>query len=115
VDFFISTGSWMAWRPWRRRGWSVGTGGAGVGSNPTLAVMPPGSRVRVKAILAGWNASWRLASIGIAPGTVVEVVSNDIAYPWSPIVVRIGGVEVAIGRGIASRIIVEPLNEPLND
>ena len=47
--------------------------------------------------------------MGIAPGVVLEVVSNDLAYPWTPIVVRVGGVEVAIGRGIASRILVEPL------
>jgi ferrous iron transport protein A len=75
----------------------------------TLASTPPGSRVVVKSILAGWGATSRLAGLGIAPGVVVEVVSNDMIYPWTPVIIRIRGVEVAIGRGIASRIIVEPV------
>ncbi len=105
---------------WRRRrpGWRGGWGWRGKPAPPqqavppgamTLAVAPPGSRVVVKGIAAGWQASWRLAGLGIAPGVVLEVVSNDLAYPWTPIVVRVGGVEVAIGRGIASRILVEPV------
>lgn len=66
----------------------------------------------VRSILAGWGATSRLAGLGIAPGVELEVVSNDLAYPWTPVIVRVGGVEVAIGRGVASRIIVEPVQAP---
>lgn len=98
--------SWWRWRgtPWERRG--PLPGGA-----LTLAATPPGLRVVVRDILAGRQATWRLAGLGIVPGVIVEVVHNDPAYPWSPIIVRVGGVEVAVGRGIASRVIVEPLGE----
>jgi len=109
---------WGRWwrgrgRGWGWQGWGAPPAQAGVWpaqqAGTTLASVPPGSRVVVKSILAGWGATSRLAGLGIAPGVELEVVSNDIAYPWTPVVVRVSGVEVAIGRGIASRIIVEPV------
>ncbi len=112
---------WVMW--WRGRGgpgwgwgWRGGPAGPVAWQVPagamTLAVAPPGSRVVVRSILAGWGATSRLAGLGIAPGVELEVVSNDLAYPWTPVIVRVGGVEVAIGRGVASRIIVEPVQAP---
>jgi ferrous iron transport protein A len=76
-------------------------------NDPILERVPAGSRVRVKYILGGWNATSRLASMGIVQGAEIEVVKNDLNYPWTPLIVRVNGVEIALGRGIASRVIVE--------
>ena len=76
-------------------------------SDPVLENVPAGRKVRVKYILGGWNAASRLASMGIVKGAEVEVVKNDINYPWTPIIVRVNGVEIALGRGIASKVMVE--------
>lgn len=71
-----------------------------------LSIAKPGDKVVVKAIMAGQGAYYRALSLGIAPGTTIEVVENTLQYPWSPIIVRVRGVEVALGRGLASKIIV---------
>ena len=42
--------------------------------------------------------------MGITPGAVLEVVDNT----RGPIIVRVRGVTIALGRGMASRILVEP-------
>lgn len=111
------------WGPaWHGGGWSRGWRGGGWGyggvypvtttiqpGEQSLERLPEGSKVRVKYILAGIGASSRLASMGIVPGVIVEVVKNDLTYPWTPLIIKVNGVEVAIGRGLASRIIVEPI------
>lgn len=71
-----------------------------------LNMAKPGEKVVVKAIFAGWGAYYRAQSMGIAPGTKLEVVENNLQYPWSPVIVRVRGVEVALGRGLASKILV---------
>lgn len=112
----------MAWAPWGwRGGWKGKGGGRGYGgmgqalayyrlpegSRP-LAILPPGSRGRVVAILAGPGAMRRAYSLGLTPGVLVEVVENNPAYPWTPVIVRVHGMEVAVGRGLASKIYVLP-------
>lgn len=72
-----------------------------------LSIARPGEKVVVKVLLAGHGAYYRAMSLGITPGTTIEVVENILQYPWSPIIVRVRGVNVALGRGLASKIIVE--------
>ncbi len=71
----------------------------------TLDILPPGSRARILSIHGG---GWvhRLYQMGIIPGEIVEVVIN---YGRGPIVIRVRGIDVSIGRGIARRILVQPL------
>ncbi len=76
-----------------------------------LERVPPGTRVRVVAILAGYSATSRAFQMGIAPGSIIEVVENNLMYPWSPLLVKVHGIIVAVGRGLASKIIVEVLPE----
>lgn len=109
----------MKWHGWGRGGWP-GKGfwphwptpqsgellEAGSGAFP-LSIAKPGDKVLVKALLAGHGAYYRAMSLGITPGTMIEVVENILQYPWSPVIVRVRGVEVALGRGLASKIIVE--------
>jgi len=71
----------------------------------TLDVMPPGSRARVVRIDAGTRALRRIIEMGITPGTVVEVVGSY----GGPILVRVRGAVLALGRGVARKILVEPL------
>ncbi|WP_460125863.1 FeoA family protein [Stetteria hydrogenophila] len=93
---------WRGWGPWPVQAVQVELP---PGSFP-LSAARPGSRVVVKAILAGWGGASEAASLGLTPGAEVEVVENNMAYPWSPVVVSVGGVRVALGRGLASKIIV---------
>lgn len=42
--------------------------------------------------------------MGFAPGSEVEVIANK----RGPVVVRVRGVTVALGRGVAAKILVRP-------
>ena len=70
-----------------------------------LTALPPGARGRVVGLAGGYGAVRRLLEMGITPGTIIEVVQ---VLP-GPIVVRVRGSLVAIGRGLAQKILVEPL------
>jgi len=49
----------------------------------------------------------RLARLGVRPGAVVRLVSSG---PFSgPLLVEVEGLRVALGRGVARRILVRPL------
>lgn len=73
----------------------------------TLEQMPSGSRGRVVEIIGRGGWIYRLYQMGLTPGVTVDVVMN---IGRGPIIIRVMGVEIAIGRGIARRIIVEPIN-----
>lgn len=63
-------------------------------------------KVRIIGISAGRGLVRRLADMGLAVGRVVEVVSKG-----PPIVVKVMDCEIAIGRGIARKILVEEVHE----
>ncbi|MCE4618332.1 MAG: ferrous iron transport protein A [Desulfurococcales archaeon] len=110
----------MAWAGWGRgRGWWGRGPWPRWGPQPPtrelleldveafpLSMAKPGDKVVVKAIMAGQGAYYRALSLGIAPGTTIEVVENTLQYPWSPIIIKVRGVEIALGRGMAHKIIV---------
>lgn len=62
-------------------------------------------RVKITGIVGGRGFVRRLADMGLMPGKVVEIVSKG-----PPIIVRVMDSEIAIGRGIARKILVEKLN-----
>ncbi len=72
----------------------------------TLDTLPPGRAARIIRIDAPGRWRYRLLQMGFTPGSVVRVVSN---YGVGPIVVSGMGATIALGRGIARRILVEPL------
>ena len=47
----------------------------------------------------------RLYQMGFILNTVIEVISNN----RGPVIVRVRGATVALGRGIASRIMIMPM------
>lgn len=83
----------------------------------TLAAVPPGVEVVISSIQPGgrygarfgagpgWGRAaaggQRLAALGFVPGARVLVETN---YGYGPIIVRIRGARVAVGRGQAIRV-----------
>ena len=62
-------------------------------------------QVKVVEIQGGWGVRRRLGQMGIHPGDVVTVVRYGAFQ--GPILIQVHGSQVALGRGIASRILVE--------
>jgi len=90
----------------RRRGWRGISGDSTItrrGGLLSLDEVPPGRRARVVRIEAGTRALRRLVEMGLTPGTVVEVVADY----GGPILVRVRGTVLAIGRGMARKVLVE--------
>jgi len=71
----------------------------------TLANVPEGDRVVVVNVAGGRGVRRRLLEMGFAPGSEVEVIANK----RGPVVVRVRGVTVALGRGMAAKILVKPV------
>jgi len=70
-----------------------------------LSNMPGGSKGVVEQLSGGIGLTRRLMEMGLVPGSEVEVVRNDMG----PIIVKVRGVTIAIGRGMADRILVRKM------
>jgi len=62
--------------------------------------------VRIININAGRGLRERLIKIGLVEGDVVEVIVN--LFP-GPVILRRNGMRLGLGAGMASKIIVQPL------
>jgi ferrous iron transport protein A len=62
-------------------------------------------KARVVDIQGGWGIRKRLGQMGIHPGDEVTVVRYGALE--GPILIEVHGFQVALGRNIASRIMVE--------
>ncbi|HOF02448.1 MAG TPA: FeoA family protein [Atribacterota bacterium] len=71
----------------------------------SLADVKPGKKVKVARIRGGLGVRQRLSCIGIHPGDSLIVLASGIMR--GPILVSIHGNKVALGRGIASQVLVE--------
>jgi ferrous iron transport protein B len=69
-----------------------------------LAMMKPGEKGKVVEILGGKGLVNRLEGLGIIPGTEVTKVSEQILH--GPVVIKIGNTQVAIGYGMARKVMV---------
>ncbi len=65
------------------------------------------NKARVLDIQGGWAR--RLGQMGIHPGDEVTVVRYGVFR--GPVVIEIHGFQVALGRKVASEIVVEEINE----
>ncbi|MFH1609446.1 MAG: FeoA family protein [Candidatus Bipolaricaulota bacterium] len=73
----------------------------------SLESLSPGQVGRVVAIHGGHGLALRLRRLGLRPGAVVRTVGQG---PWrGPVLLEVDGCRVALGRGIARRILVQPL------
>jgi len=71
----------------------------------TLPQMQPGQSGRVIQILGGHSLVNRLNSLGIRPGGRITKVSA--MFMRGPVTLQVGRAQVAIGFGMAGRIMVE--------
>ena len=60
---------------------------------------------RVIQIMGGYGMIRRLSALGIRPGKRITKVSA--MFMRGPVTVKVGGIEIALGFGMASRIMVE--------
>jgi ferrous iron transport protein A len=72
----------------------------------TLTNMRPGHRGTVCEIQGGIGFISRLNGLGIMPGKKIEKISSMVGR--GPVTIRVDRVQVAIGFGMASRIMVRP-------
>ncbi len=69
----------------------------------SLNLIPSGKEVVVKEVLGGFGFKSRLYGLGIFPGEKIKVIHNS----QGPIIIRVGNTKLAIGKGQASKILVE--------
>lgn len=69
----------------------------------------PGERLVITSMVGGGNARLRLMSMGLRIGDEIEVISN---YAKGQLVVSAGTQRYVLGRGLAQKLIVEPVGSP---
>lgn len=71
--------------------------------NASLSTLKKGEMGRVYQIEGGCSARSRLYELGLNKGVLVKIVKNDLG----PLILNIQGHKLAIGKGLASKIIIE--------
>jgi len=71
----------------------------------TVDRMRTGERGVVVSISGGWGMTRRLEHLGLRPGKALTKVSSQ--FMAGPVTVMVDGRQVAMGRGIASRILLD--------
>jgi Fe2+ transport system protein FeoA len=71
----------------------------------TLSMAAPGEEVYLVAVRGGWGIRRRLADMGLNPGERLRVIQSGRS---GPMLVAVRGFRLALGRGMAHKIIVEP-------
>jgi ferrous iron transport protein A len=70
-----------------------------------LTRMRKGERGKIVDIQGGWGLLRKMETLGIKQGTEIVKVSSQLMR--GPITIRVGNTQVAIGFGMARRIMVE--------
>ena len=71
----------------------------------TLIQVKTGQTVKIKHFEGGANLEHKLRQLGLVPGDNARVLRH--APLGGPILVEVGGRSIALGRGVASRVVVE--------
>lgn len=74
----------------------------------TLNLVGVKSRIQVVEISGGWGVRQRLSQLGIHPGDIMIVKRSGIF--GGPLVVNVHNTDVALGRGMAKKVIVQLLS-----
>ncbi|MEN8150746.1 MAG: ferrous iron transport protein A [Planctomycetota bacterium] len=69
-----------------------------------LTELPVGEVVHVSAVDGGHRVTARLSDMGLFPGTEIEKLRGNGS---GPVIIRIGPGRLALGRGVAEKVIVE--------
>ena len=70
-----------------------------------LTRVAAGETVRVVSLSAGWGMQRRLGDLGLTPETEIKMISSGRP---GPVVLEVRGSRLALGQGVASKIIVRP-------
>ncbi|MBC7087960.1 MAG: ferrous iron transport protein A [Tissierellales bacterium] len=76
------------------------------GFNLVLAEVKQNNKCKIKNITKGQMATKRLYELGLNTGAEVKVEKND----FGPIILRVYGNKLALGRSLAEQIEVEEVN-----
>ncbi len=68
--------------------------------NITIANAKVDQKVKVTKIKAGFKALHFLADLGIHEGEEIKIIKNNVG----PVIVKVKGTRVALGRGLAGKI-----------
>ncbi|UCG35207.1 MAG: ferrous iron transport protein A [Candidatus Omnitrophota bacterium] len=74
-----------------------------------LTQLNEGQSAKVISIEGGAGINKRIQDMGIREGSIVTKVTR--LFSQGPVVVKAGRTQVALGRGMASKIMVEPLEK----
>lgn len=77
---------------------------SGAGGPVDLSAVPGGELVQIRAVRGGHCVLSRLACLGFTPGARLRVIQN---FGHGPMLVALRDTRVALGRGEASKILVE--------
>jgi Fe2+ transport system protein FeoA len=91
-------------RRFGRRGFQAGPGGPPV--HPNLTDLVPGDTAVITALNGGETYRKKLLSLGLLPGSVIELVRGGYG---SGMLVRVGKSTLMINAGLADRIGVRPI------
>lgn len=69
-----------------------------------LSMIAPGQRVKLVGITAGRRLRHRLTELGLTPGVELQVMQAQ----GGPLLVSVYNSRLALGRGMAHAILVEP-------
>lgn len=72
-----------------------------------LAMAAPRQTLQCVAILAGRGVWRHLAAMGLVPGAAITVLNSR--GPGGPLMIRIGDTRLALGWGMAQKVMVRPL------
>lgn len=71
----------------------------------TLDNMKPGQKAKVVEVRGGWGIRQQLSELGIFPNQIVTIANSSL---WrGPVLVQVHSNEVALGRGVARKVVVE--------
>ena len=74
-----------------------------------LSSIPIGERVRLQKIDTGRRIAHRLTELGLTPGVEFSIIQDS----GGPLLISVRGSRIAIGRGMANKIQVTPIDEHL--
>lgn len=69
-----------------------------------LSLLAPGELGIVRQIAGGQQVRGRLSELGLIPGIRVRVSQSQ---PYGPLLIALGESRVALGRGVAQKVMVE--------
>ncbi len=72
-----------------------------------LAMISPGDKARLESIRGGQKLTQRLTDLGLTPGVELSLVNNA----GGPLLVSVRDSRVALGRGMAHKVMVSLIND----